>query len=925
MRIFTSLKSNFYLWPFLGLTIFSFCFFLAISGAAAQEAECAPAEYAIVARDSSGNFIPDIAVEVYEQTVDADNNPKPGVKIASGKTSAITGKFTGTIKLPANKTYALKLNSLGKDATAFWFYDDLVLNCGDNEEISESLSAIEFIIRDAAGNLRTNEAFSLYAQKYDADNQPLKEKASLLAALTTGESGKKTVYVPSGADCIGGNGSDYYIFEKAGASGGIFTQYDIHVISGSTARVEYILSGLKLEMRDINETRFPANSKIEIFKQITDADDNSVLGEKIKDIYTDDLGNAQLEYPAGIYAARLLGESGIYTYFWNLEIADQKQAVYALTTNESWQPSGGACEASSNFILYTRDLDYNFIPNLNFNLFEQGINADGKPYAAGKLAGGKISAAGEGKIVINPDPRKKYALQIYENNETVGDFWFFDQMQFTCGQNIEITKQLPALTIILRDSNSALLKNQLFSLYTQKYDADGKPIKEKKDLISNKYTSGETGKIMTYLAPSHQYLGEKRGTYVLELIRPDKALFTEYGINISAEQDYNLDYLLSGLVITYKNAEGKINTEKNIDIYKQSKNANGQYLLGDKIKTLKTDIYGAAGMEYPAGYYAAAVKDSLAQNNIFWSQPINNRAKNNITLAENKTKISVKDKSEKNLNKIIAVNIYLLKEADGQYVVDKKLKALNTSNSGLLEISLAPGAYLFSVIDQKIEYGQALYAQNKKIQTLAISLISGQIITSGQKFTLSRPSGTSLAERLKGRLLLQVESLGEAWYLDTVSLRRYYVKDGPSAYEALRKFGLGITNADLNKIPIGLDARFEEWDYDGDLVPDKMEEALGTDMYNYDSDNDGYNDGLELKNGYNPLGSGKLSWDENLAKRLSGKILLQTESKGEAWYVNPADNRRYYMKDGESAYEIMRFLSLGITNANLEKIEIGEL
>jgi hypothetical protein len=41
--------------------------------------------------------------------------------------------------------------------------------------------------------------------------------------------------------------------------------------------------------------------------------------------------------------------------------------------------------------------------------------------------------------------------------------------------------------------------------------------------------------------------------------------------------------------------------------------------------------------------------------------------------------------------------------------------------------------------------------------------------------------------------------------------------------------------------------------------------------------------------------------------------------------VNPADGKRYYMKDGDIAYEIMRYLSLGITNKDLEKIRIGEL
>lgn len=65
--------------------------------------------------------------------------------------------------------------------------------------------------------------------------------------------------------------------------------------------------------------------------------------------------------------------------------------------------------------------------------------------------------------------------------------------------------------------------------------------------------------------------------------------------------------------------------------------------------------------------------------------------------------------------------------------------------------------------------------------------------------------------------------------------------------------------------------------------------------------------------------------DAKLVARLKGRILLQTQSKGEAWYVNPSDGKRYYMKDGATAYEMMRTFGMGITNADLEKIPAGNL
>ena len=183
---------------------------------------------------------------------------------------------------------------------------------------------------------------------------------------------------------------------------------------------------------------------------------------------------------------------------------------------------------------------------------------------------------------------------------------------------------------------------------------------------------------------------------------------------------------------------------------------------------------------------------------------------------------------------------------------------------------------------------------------------------------------STLIDKLEGRILLQVEEHGGAWCVDESTSQKYYLKDGATAYEALRKFGLGISNLDLAKIPIGFEDRFECTDSDGDTLCDKLEESLGTDINKADSDGDVFDDGMEVKNGYNPLGEGKLLYDSNISSRLKGKILLQVEEHGEAWYVNPNDGKRYYMADGSSAYQIMRFLSLGISNIDIRKIPVGD-
>ncbi|MBI4090982.1 MAG: hypothetical protein HY422_03075 [Candidatus Komeilibacteria bacterium] len=182
-----------------------------------------------------------------------------------------------------------------------------------------------------------------------------------------------------------------------------------------------------------------------------------------------------------------------------------------------------------------------------------------------------------------------------------------------------------------------------------------------------------------------------------------------------------------------------------------------------------------------------------------------------------------------------------------------------------------------------------------------------------------------LTDRVKGRILLQVENKGEAWYVDPATAKKFYLKDGASAYQALQVFGLGITNDDLNQIPVAADTAIDPVDTDADGVPDALEQQLGTDPAVVDSDQDGFKDGEEVLNNFNPLGNGAVRISQSLVNRLKGRIVLQTQSRGEAWYINPVNGKRYYLKDGVSAYQIMRRLSLGIKDQDLNTIDVGTL
>ncbi len=138
----------------------------------------------------------------------------------------------------------------------------------------------------------------------------------------------------------------------------------------------------------------------------------------------------------------------------------------------------------------------------------------------------------------------------------------------------------------------------------------------------------------------------------------------------------------------------------------------------------------------------------------------------------------------------------------------------------------------------------------------------------------------SLSERLKGRILLQVEDHGEAWYIRKEDGMRYYMADGNAAYEMMRYFSLGISNADLDKIP-------------------KVNDSLAMNK------------------------STSICKSNALANRLKGEILLQVDNHGEAYYVDPVKCRAIYMADGAAAYQIMRYLGLGAKNEDINKIVLG--
>ncbi len=141
------------------------------------------------------------------------------------------------------------------------------------------------------------------------------------------------------------------------------------------------------------------------------------------------------------------------------------------------------------------------------------------------------------------------------------------------------------------------------------------------------------------------------------------------------------------------------------------------------------------------------------------------------------------------------------------------------------------------------------------------NLINLIIFSSVFLFSPFLTKAEELSSRLKGKILLQVESNGEAWYVNPENEKRYYLGRPADAFNVMRELGLGISNKDFDSF-----------------------------------------------NGF-------------ASKRLAGKILLKVEDKGQAYYVSPDDLKMHYLGRPDDAFRIMRELGLGISNVNLSKIK----
>ncbi|HPW44733.1 MAG TPA: hypothetical protein PLX67_03410, partial [bacterium] len=185
--------------------------------------------------------------------------------------------------------------------------------------------------------------------------------------------------------------------------------------------------------------------------------------------------------------------------------------------------------------------------------------------------------------------------------------------------------------------------------------------------------------------------------------------------------------------------------------------------------------------------------------------------------------------------------------------------ALDNKTTWQATVVLKYGRNDFTIVAQS--------AAGYQSDSLAISIqrpdtTGQQVLTAEAQASAGIATDTALTKKMAGRILLQVEANGEAWYVNPLNGQRYFLAGPTNAFNLMRQLGLGVKHS---------------------VITTKI------------TDN-----------------------------KLLGRILIDVDDSGKAYYVHPITKKLYYLGRPADALRVMRQVGLGINNQNLRKIKLAQ-
>ncbi|MCK5211361.1 hypothetical protein KAJ89_01540 [Candidatus Parcubacteria bacterium] len=133
---------------------------------------------------------------------------------------------------------------------------------------------------------------------------------------------------------------------------------------------------------------------------------------------------------------------------------------------------------------------------------------------------------------------------------------------------------------------------------------------------------------------------------------------------------------------------------------------------------------------------------------------------------------------------------------------------------------------------------------------------------------LSVEPDEELFSRLKGKILLQVESAGEAWWLNPDDKKRYFLGRPSDTWRMIQSQGIKI---------------------------------VGDELIQY------------------------LYFDKSFPSVMAGRFIINEDDITDVYYVSPENLRGIKLKAAEEAWQAIKEQGLGISNEDIRKLKVAEI
>ncbi len=543
------------------------------------------------------------------------------------------------------------------------------------------------------------------------------------------------------------------------------------------------------------------------------------------------------------------------------------------------------------------------LKNARFAIFEQLTDASGKTIA-GKLLGAATTdkSTGLGQISVPlTEGVSNYVVKVSNPTFDGFDFWYFNKLTLTCGQKFGFTAHLGAVELKVSDYQGLLQKNTKYTVYAQKTDFNGEPVIGKQIGVGD---TGDVGIQDIYLPIPAQAPSLDGDSYTLEIKNTKGLKFYKYNLVPPDGDTLRINYRFSDIVVKAKDAQtGALLPGIKLNMFERLPGDTGGFKAGRMLGNIQTDQNGVGYLQYPAGQYMFQYTKTNGEKVNFYDALVKTEERTEFDLnlegyaparcdIKSSLVLAFRDFDEKivgNLN----FSIYEQKlDNNGSPVVGNKVSNGRVDSAGLSKIDFYPQPavlYLIQVCDKSPTFG-CLWFKNVSFDCnqdlkLARTLKSIDVILRDAKLKLLPGQKFKIYVKQKdadGRTIIDKTKLVGSFTVPTNGDFRFY-----------------LDNQELDGSPIEYLLAID-WGRQEIFTEFKVSDDTKTVLE--------YIVGNPLKAYLRPFNYSKLL----------GRIVLQTN--GDAWYINPANRKRYFLGQGDNALRIMKRLSVGIGAADLAKI-----